>query len=212
MEDLCHEAAEDLFVGLLGGLDWSWRVVAGQNPAYDHFPCQYQLFYRRKARASFWYEPGFQVSTLDGKLIWRRRRYQVKRRNIPGTFNLSVLDNGVVTNDFWTVVDVSDDLSWGLFHYRGAAKVAGQSYIGAVLVRPNGEYPDEIEKEKLISTLEKCGIKEWEPYIVDNRSFMSNRLTALVVGGGHAVVVFPYARASLSSRFGLDHQIAEFWP
>ncbi|KAF9609373.1 hypothetical protein IFM89_015670 [Coptis chinensis] len=169
-QDLCHEAAEDLFVGWLGGLDWSWRVVAGQNPAYDHFPCQYQLFYRGKARGSFWYEPVFQVSTLDGKLVWRRRRYRVKRGNIPGTFYFSVLDNGVVSNEFWTIVDVSDDLSWGLFHYSGAAKVAGQSYTGAVLVSPNGEYPDEIEKEKLISTLEKCGIKEWELYIVDNCS------------------------------------------
>ncbi|KAK9272873.1 hypothetical protein L1049_003252 [Liquidambar formosana] len=31
-EDLSHESAEDLFVGWLGNLDWSWRVVAGQNP------------------------------------------------------------------------------------------------------------------------------------------------------------------------------------
>ncbi|KAK2631553.1 hypothetical protein EUGRSUZ_L02754 [Eucalyptus grandis] len=33
-ENICHESAEDLFVGWLGNLDWSWRVVAGQNPAY----------------------------------------------------------------------------------------------------------------------------------------------------------------------------------
>ncbi|KAF9618572.1 hypothetical protein IFM89_002267 [Coptis chinensis] len=105
-QDLCHEAAEDLFVGWMGGLDWSWRVVAGQNPAYDHFSCQYQLFYRGKARGSF----------------------------------------------------------------CGAAKVARRLIFGVVLVSPNGEYPDEIEKEKLISTLEKCGIKEWELYIVDNCS------------------------------------------
>lgn len=32
-ENICHESAEDLFVGWLGNLDWSWRVVAGQNPA-----------------------------------------------------------------------------------------------------------------------------------------------------------------------------------
>ncbi|KAH0693670.1 hypothetical protein KY285_020767 [Solanum tuberosum] len=40
----------------------------------------------------------------------------------------------VVSNEFWTIVDVSDDLSWGLFHYHGTARVAGQSYTGAVLI------------------------------------------------------------------------------
>ncbi|GKE90461.1 violaxanthin de-epoxidase, chloroplastic [Tanacetum coccineum] len=113
--------AEDLFVGWLGNLDWSWRVVAGQTPAYDQFPCQYQLFYRGKQRVRF--------------------------------------DNGVVSNEYWMIVDVSEDLSWGLFHYSGAARVAGQSY--AVLVSPNGEYPNETEKERLVSALDRCCIKEW---------------------------------------------------
>ncbi|KAJ8758780.1 hypothetical protein K2173_000501 [Erythroxylum novogranatense] len=169
-QDLSHEIAEDLFVGLLGQLDWSWRVVAGQNPAYDQFPCQYQLFYRGKAKGSFWYEPVFQVKTLDGKMVWRRRKYRVKRAKIPGTFYFSVLDNGVVSNEFWAIVDVSDDFSWGLFHYRGAAQVAGQSYIGAVLVSPDGAYPSEKENMRLASALDKCGIKEWELFTVDNCS------------------------------------------
>lgn len=169
-ENLCHETAEDLFVGWLGNLDWSWRVVAGQNPAYDQFPCQYQLFYRGKAKGSFWYEPVFQVKTLEGNLVWRRRKYRVKRANIPGTFYFSVLDNGVVSKEFWTIVDVCDNLSWGLFHYSGAARVAGQSYTGAVVVSPNGEYPDDKERWRLTSALEKCGIKEWELYTVDNCS------------------------------------------
>ncbi|XP_043719171.1 violaxanthin de-epoxidase, chloroplastic [Telopea speciosissima] len=169
-ESLCHEAAEDLFVGWLGNLDWSWRVVAGQNPAYDQFPCQYQLFYRGKAKGSFWYEPVFQVQTLEGKMVWRRRRYRVKRGKVPGTFYFSVLDNGVVSNEYWTIVDVSDDFSWGLFHYSGAARVAGQSYTGAVLVSPDGNYPSEKESQKLVSALEKCGIKDWELYAVDNCS------------------------------------------
>lgn len=168
--ELCHEAAEDLFVGWLGDLDWSWRVVAGQNPAYDQFPCQYQLFYRGKARGSFWYEPVFQVKTLDGRIVWRRRRYRVKRGRVPGTFYFSVLDNGVVSNEFWTIVDVADDLSWGLFHYHGAARAAGQSYTGAVLVSPNGQYPDQDEGERLCMALDKCGIKEWEMFTVDNCS------------------------------------------
>ncbi|PHT31903.1 hypothetical protein CQW23_28240 [Capsicum baccatum] len=169
-EKLSPEIAEDLFVGWLGTLDWSWRVVAGQNPAYDQFPCQYQLFYRGKARGSFWYEPVFQVRTLEGYLVWRRRKYRVKRGKVPGTFHFSVLDNGVVSNEFWTIVDVSDDLSWGLFHYHGAARVAGQSYTGAVLVSPDGEYPAQKDKERLVSALDRCGIKEWELFNVDNCS------------------------------------------
>ncbi|KAL9275657.1 Violaxanthin de-epoxidase, chloroplastic-like protein [Drosera capensis] len=168
--ELCHESAEDLFVGWLDELDWSWRVVAGQNPAYDQFPCQYQLFYRGKARGSFWYEPVFQVRTLDGRIVWRRRKYRVKRGTTPGTFSFSVLDNGVVSNENWTIVDVANDLSWGLFHYHGAARVAGQSYTGAVLVSPDGKYPREVERPRLASALEKCGIKVWELFEVDNCS------------------------------------------
>ncbi|CAA0839191.1 violaxanthin de-epoxidase-related [Striga hermonthica] len=167
-EYLDHETAEDLFVGWLGNLDWSWRVVAGQNPAYDQFPCQYQLFYRGRAKGSFWYEPVFQVRTLDGDLVWRRRKYRVKRGKVPGTFNFSVLDNGVVSNEFWTIVDVSDDLSWGLFHYHGAARAAGQSYTGAVLVSPDGLYPDERHKRRLALALGSCGVEEWELFDVDN--------------------------------------------
>ncbi|KAK6150538.1 hypothetical protein DH2020_015470 [Rehmannia glutinosa] len=132
-ENIDHEMAEDLFVGWLGNLDWSWRVVAGQNPAYDQFPCQYQLFYREGQRVIL-VRAVFQVRTLDGDLVWRRRKYRVKRGKIPGTFSFSVLDNGVVSNEFWTIVDVSDDFSWGLFHYHGAARAAGQSYTGQFFV------------------------------------------------------------------------------
>ncbi|KAL1364806.1 hypothetical protein HN51_012958 [Arachis hypogaea] len=169
-QDINYEMAEDLFVGWLGNLQWSWRVVAGQNPAYDQFPCQYQLFYRGKAKGSFWYEPVFQVKTLEGQMVWRRRRYRVKRGKIPGTFHFSVLDNGVVSNEYWTIVEVADDLSWGLFHYHGAARAAGQSYTGAVLVSPDGAFPNERERTKVVAALQKCGIKEWELYNVDNCS------------------------------------------
>lgn len=166
-DNLSYETAEDLFVGWLGNLDWSWRVVAGQNPAYDQFPCQYQLFYRGKARGTFWYEPVFKVKTFDGNLVWRRRKYRVKRGKVPATFFFSVLDNGVVSNEFWTIVDVADDFSWGLFHYHGAARVAGQSYTGAVLVSPDGSYPNE-DPQRLSSAFDRCGIKEWELFTVDN--------------------------------------------
>ncbi|XP_019261066.1 PREDICTED: uncharacterized protein LOC109239016 isoform X1 [Nicotiana attenuata] len=44
------------------------------------------------------------------------------------------------------------------------------SYTGAVLVSPDGQYPAEREKERLVSALDRCGIKEWEPFNVDNCS------------------------------------------
>ena len=103
-------------------------------------------------------------------MVWRRRRYRVKRGKVEGTFFFSVLDNGVVSNEAWTIVDVCDDLSWGLFHYHGAARVAGQAYSGAVLVSPDGEYPAEKERGRLVSALEECGIKEWEMFTVNNSS------------------------------------------
>lgn len=187
-KDLCHDTAEDLFVGWLGSLNWSWRVVAGQNPAYDQFPCQYQLFYRGKARGSFWYEPVFQVKTLEGKMVWRRRKYRVKRSKIPGTFQFSVLDNGVVSNEFWTIVDVADDLSWGLFHYSGAARVAGQCYTGAVLVSPDGAYPNDVDRSRLVSALENSGIKEWELFTVNNSSCLNPPLGIPEGSGLHTMI------------------------
>lgn len=57
-----------------GKEDWSWRVVAGQNAAYDQFPCQYQIFYRGKARNSMWYDPVFQVSATESASPSRRER------------------------------------------------------------------------------------------------------------------------------------------
>jgi hypothetical protein len=34
--------------------------------------------------------PNRQVKTLDGRSVWRRRHYRVKRGAKPGTFNFSV--------------------------------------------------------------------------------------------------------------------------
>ncbi|KAK7247501.1 hypothetical protein RIF29_42384 [Crotalaria pallida] len=170
-QDLSFEMAEDLFVGWLVRLRWSWRVFALQNPAYGQFPCQYHLFYRGKAKDSFWYEPVYKVKTLDGRMVWTRQKYRVKRGKIAGTFNFSVLDKGVVSSEYWTIVDVADDLGWGLFFYRGAARAAGHSYTGSVLVSQDGTLPNDGEsRAKIIAALEKCEIKEWELYTVDNCS------------------------------------------
>ncbi|KAH7297711.1 hypothetical protein KP509_25G007800 [Ceratopteris richardii] len=165
---ITHSIAEDIFVGWLEKLEWSWRVVAGQNPAYDQFPCQFQIFYRGAARGSLWYVPVFRIKTLDGRLIWRKRRYRVRRGETAGTFHFSVLDNGVVSQEYWRIVDVPDDLSWGLFFYSGAAAAAGQSYTGAVLVTPDGQWPPESEEKRVLAALDRCGIKSWELYNVNN--------------------------------------------
>lgn len=192
-----HEIAEDLFIGWLGRpnpdslatpLKYSWRVVAGQNAAYDQFPCQFQIFYRGKAKGSMWYDPVFQVQTLDGKLVWRRRHYRVKRDVVPGTFYFTVLDNGVISKEFWRIVDVKDDLSWGLFYYSGAAAAAGQSYTGAILVTQDGSWPPESEAIRLNSALDKCGIKVWELYRVNNAGCSNPPLSIPEGSSLHSVI------------------------
>ncbi|CAI6007676.1 unnamed protein product [Closterium sp. NIES-65] len=220
-QPVTHERAEDIFVGWLGQLPWSWRVVAGQNAAYDQFPCQFQIFYRGKARGSVWYDPVFtphlcthlhsilpllplhplaiplhthsssrplhlfpiilptqthehpsneryEINTLDGRSLWRRRHYRVRRGKVPGTFTFTVLDNGVISEESWRIVDVTDDFQWALFYYSGAARAAGQSYTGAVLVSKDGEWPGPEHAVRLKAALDRCGIKEWELYRVDN--------------------------------------------
>lgn len=56
----------------------------------------------------------------------KKRHYKVRDGPSPGTFYFSVLDNGITSNEFWTIVDVADDLSWIVFHYAGAASAVGQ--------------------------------------------------------------------------------------
>lgn len=72
-----------------------------------------------------WYDPVFKVITLNGQEVWRRRHYRVRRGSVPGTFWFSVLDSGVTSEEFWRIVDATDDLHWALFYYAGAAKAAG---------------------------------------------------------------------------------------
>ena len=142
---------------------YSWRVFAGKNPAYDFFPNQAQLFFRGKARGAFWYQPVFQVLTLDGRAVWRQRLYRVRRGPAPGTFRLSVLDNGVISSEYWRVLDVADDLSWGAFYYSGAASAAGLSYTGAILTSRTGAWPEgEGARARIAAALEGAGIKVWE--------------------------------------------------
>jgi hypothetical protein len=55
-----------------------------------------------------------------------QRHYKVRDGPTPGTFYFSVLDNGITSNEFWTIAGVADDLSWIVFHYAGAAGAVGQ--------------------------------------------------------------------------------------
>lgn len=170
---LTHEAAEGIKRGWLGGptpggakKEWSWLVAGGKNPAYDAFPCQHQLYYPGKGSA-FWYEPVFQVVTLEGEAVWRRRKYRVRRGEAPGTFYYSVLDNGITSEEYWRILDAPDDLSYSLFYYTGAASRAGMSYSGAVLGTPDGRWPEQ-HADRIAKALDRAGIKPWELSTVDN--------------------------------------------
>jgi len=72
-----------------------------------------------------------------------------------------VVDNGVVSNEFWRILDCDDDLKWAgdgidrllccvtllisffpflVFYYSGAASAAGTSYTGALVVTKDGMF------------------------------------------------------------------------
>ena len=177
-EPLTHEVAENLLIGWLDKqasyvepaqqLPYSWMVVSGVNEAYDSFPSQHQIFYRAKEKRTMWYDPVFKVRTLAGEYAWRKRHYRVKRDKEPGRFIFSVLDNGVTSSEYWAVVDVADDLSWGLFAYSGAAAAAGQAYSGAVFATPDGMWPAAQHLPRVAAAHDACGIKLFELHEVDN--------------------------------------------
>ncbi len=84
------------------------------------------------------------------------------RGKLPGQFYFSVLDNGVVSNEYWRILDCADDLSWAVFYYSGAASAAGTNYRGALLVTKDGSWPDfarEGVRERIAGALDKvCAI------------------------------------------------------
>ena len=69
------------------------------------------------------------METIDGRNVWCKRHYGVRNEEVPGTFRFSVLDNGVTSDEFWTIVGAAEDLSWVVFHYAGAAGAVGQVSI-----------------------------------------------------------------------------------
>jgi hypothetical protein len=187
-EPLTKEVARKLLIGHLddeNALDGSektnisWKVSAGANVAYDQFPSQNQIFYENVDGRSMWYDPVFRVETIDGRDVWAKRHYRVRDGKIPGTFRFSVLDNGVTSDEFWTVVDVADDLSYVIFHYAGAARAVGQRYLGGLLCTADGSLPSEaVRREKIYPKLRSAGIDPWELFIVDNREDSAGAIDA----------------------------------
>jgi len=156
----------------------SWKVACGANVAYDQFPSQNQLFYPNANGKGMWYDPVFRVETIDGRNVWCKRHYKVRFGKIPGTFQFSVLDNGVTSQEFWTLVDCAEDLSWLVFHYAGAASAVGQKYLGGLLCTPDGSLPPESEREVIWKAFRRCGIEPWELYTVDNDEESAGALAA----------------------------------
>lgn len=155
--------------------DWSWKIVVGANPAYDAFPMQHQIFYPSGGGGgkSLWYDPVFCVETLDNELVWCKRHYRCTPRrhwSAPGpgmgAWTLTTLDNGMVSEEHWTTVDAADDLGWVVLHYSGAARRAGQSYVGALLCTVDGEWPATArsgpELERIRDAFRSCDLELWE--------------------------------------------------
>jgi hypothetical protein len=130
--------------------------------AYDQFPSQNQIFYESVNGRSMWYDPVFRVETIDGRNVWCKRHYSVRDGPEPGTFRFSVLDNGITSNEFWTIAGVADDLSWIVFHYAGAASNVGQRYLGGLLCTPDGSLPPDEVLPVIWQALKGTGIQPWE--------------------------------------------------
>lgn len=165
-QPLTEEIANQILIGHLdepealdGSLrsNVSWLVACGANEAYDKFPSQHQLFYSAVRGRNLWYDPVFRVQTLNDKHVWCKRHYKVRPGKEPGTYFFSVLDNGITSNEFWTIVGAADDLSWIVFHYAGAASAVGQRYLGGLLCTPDGSLPDE--REEVWKTIRKAGME-----------------------------------------------------
>jgi hypothetical protein len=160
------------------GLDVSWKVACGANAAYDQFPSQNQLFYPTSRGNDLWYDPVFRVETIDGRNVWCKRHYRVRNGRVPGTFRFSVLDNGVTSDEYWTILGASDDLSWVVFHYAGAASAVGQRYIGGLLCTPDGRLPPPEDLDGIWRIFRSAEIEPWELFVVDNDESSAGALAA----------------------------------
>lgn len=162
---LTHDVAEDILVGHFdpaSGQKFGWLVAAGSNPAYEQFALQYQLWYRG-SKGSFWYHPTFLVSALDGQELWRTRDYRVRRTKVPGIWDFSVLDNGIVSEERWHLLGAGEDLEWLVLFYVGAARRAGLAYRGCLLLTKDGSMPtSSAAAEGIAAAVARAGLRPWE--------------------------------------------------
>ena len=61
-------------------------------------------------------------------MVWRRRHYRVRRAKQPGTFNFSVLDNGVISKEYWRLASdyEKDCFLLHVHHSASVGRVMGQ--------------------------------------------------------------------------------------
>jgi len=163
-ESMTHETAENILVGHFEPNDHphSWLVAAGSNPAYEQFALQYQLWYKGSGRNTFWYHPTFLVEALDGAKIWRTRDYRVRRRETPGMWDFSVVDNGIISEERWHLLGADDNLEWCVLFYVGVARKAGLSYRGCLVLTPEGQMPGPEHAEAITAAIARADMKPWE--------------------------------------------------
>lgn len=66
-------------------------------------------------------------------------------------------------------MDCDDMMQWAVFYYSGAASAAGITYRGALICTPSGTAPDDPAAMQCINAaLERCGIRAWEMFDVNN--------------------------------------------
>ncbi|CAE7365570.1 unnamed protein product [Symbiodinium sp. CCMP2456] len=161
---MTHETAESILVGHFDPEDHrhSWLVAAGSNPAYEQFALQYQLWYKGSGRNTFWYHPTFLVEALDGAKIWRTRDYRVRRRDTPGMWDFSVVDNGIISEERWHLLGADDNLEWIVLFYVGVARRAGLSYRGCLVLTPEGEMPGPEHAQAIEAAIARAEMKPWE--------------------------------------------------
>jgi len=161
------------------GLNVSWMVACGANVAYNQFPSQHQIFYPLTSSSSssstmsynlknLWYDPIFHVETLDGQHVWCTHHYHIRAQSQAGNFCFSVLDNGITSDEYWSIVGGTNDLLWVCFHYASATKVVGQQYISGLVCTVTGALPPTKQWPVIQQCLQLVGIELWELMVVNN--------------------------------------------
>lgn len=66
-------------------------------------------------------------------------------------------------------MDCDEMMQWAVFYYSGAATTAGITYRGALICTPSGSVPeDPAAMQRINAALDRCGIRSWEMFDVNN--------------------------------------------